>query len=411
MSLNYTKIQVQLAAILKVSQKIKAIRDHAAKSNDASYNSRLFTAANGYDTSVTVEKRAYGEQVKFFDGTMLDAVVALWDGYKQQVEKVDDFFGVLADGLGFSEEELGGEAIGYEYDPILAQEGHILLVNKTGILGALDKDMRENDQYVDANVVTLGGSDITPLNGNRGEIEAASMTALSQLPTGKLVFECVNERVDQCRIQLTFEYPQSDPNPDGTDKLAAQNFITAEQSYEDYWLGLTGVLLNRPGLADPTKTGDDDDFFTGGGTFEDPKEVDMRGGVLYLRITRRDITSEEWLIEFFSDSSRTNKRGAVVTGTMVGSYSIDKTLIGGTRFTETFDRAAAAAVLTDPGDTLETISYDIRTPRQGDKWEREVTNDEQFNYVSKIKRLWRWTPPTAGVSKWTNANAASVSMT
>ncbi len=409
MALDYTTIPVQFGAILKISQKIKAFNDHAIKSSDSSYNSRLLNVTNGFSDSITVEKRAEAGQNEFFQKDMKTAIRGLWNGYRSQVESFDDFFGVLAAGLGLSDQNAADRRpIGYEYDRQLAVDGTIMLVNRTGVLGNLHKDMLANAQYVNANTLTLGS--FTALSGNRGTLSAAAMTALSQMPTGKLSFECVGERVEAPKIAVRLELPLDDPEPDGTTLIKAENLITVEKAFEDYFLGLVSVSLTRPGLTAPTITGDTDDFFTAAGTFIDPKEVDMNGGVLYVTITRRADTGEEWLIEFFSDSSRTNKRGAVVTGTTSGTYSIDIPLIGGTRFAQTFDRAAAAAVLTSAGDSLDTISFDIKTPRVGDKWERTVSNGEDYNFVSKIKRLWRWTPPTAGTTLWTNSAAATVSM-
>ncbi len=410
MTLSYRKIEVQMGALLKVSHKIKALRDHGARADSSSYNSRLFDVANGFDDSVTVEKRAMGSQVKFFQEDWVSQAVSLWTGYKSQVESFSDFFGVLATGLGLSDKrEADRKPIGYEYDRDLAVDGTIMLVNRTGVLGNLHKDMLTNGEYVDANTMTPGS--FTAFDGNRGSLSAAAMTYLSQMPTGTLIFECVGERVESPKIAVRLELPQEDPEPDGNTRIDAQNLITVEKSFSDYWLGLVNVSLTRPGLTAPTKSGDSGTFFTVAGTFVNPQEVDMAGGILYVKVTRKADSGEEWLLEFFSDSSRTKKRGAVVLGSLVGTQAFTAVLQGGTSFTQTFDKAAAAAVLTAAGATLETITFDIKTPRVGDKWSRAITNGENFNFVSKLKRLWRWTPPTAGAgTKWTNANASTVAM-
>jgi hypothetical protein len=408
MALNYTKIQVQFAAHLKIARKIAASIEHAFKSDVSTYNPRLLTAANGYDTSVTVEKTAYGAEVKFFDDVLALALRDVWRQYRGQVESPDDFFGVVANGLALGDKDIAEGSIGYEYDQTLT-DGTILLANRVGVLGNLHKDMLAQGQYVDPCTMTPGS--FTAISGNRGLLSAITMTYLSQMPTGTLIFECVDETVDVCRFALRHEAPLDNPLPDGEDLIEAVNAITAEKSFEDYTVGLTGVLLTRPGLTAPTKAGDAaGPLFTAAGTFTTPKESDMRTGVLQVRVTRQATVGQEWLIEFFSDSTKLIKVGALVTGTVVGSYALDNVMRNGTRFQQTFDRAAAHVDLPTAGN-FRDVTFDIKTPRVGDKWTRAITNSEDFTYCTKIGKMWRWTPPTTGSSKWTDANAASVSQT
>lgn len=409
MAINYTTLQVQLGAVLKIARKKAAFIEHAFKADNANYNSRLLKAANGYSDSLTVEKDAYGEQVAFFKAMETDMRTKFIE-YRAQVEKAKDLFGVIANGLALSANVITPGAISYEYDGALT-DGTILLVNRNGVLGNLHKDMLAQGNYIDPNVMTPGA--FTAVNGNRGLINATTMSYLSQMPTGVLVFECVQATVEACRIAVFHECPIDSPRPDGTRVKFAQNVITAEKQFEDYTVGLIGpVVLTRPGLAAPTKAGDAaGPLFTVAGTFTTPKEADMNGGVLQVRITRQATAGQEWLIEFFSDSSRSVKVGAVVTGTLVGSFSVDVVLRGGTRFQQTFDRAAAAVDLAAAGNSRDTITFDIDTPQVGDKWTRAITNGRDFNYANGIGDLWDWTPPTSGSSKWTNANAAPVSMT
>lgn len=408
MAINYTTFQVQLGASLKIARKKAAFIEHLFKSDNANYNSRLLKAANGYSDSLTVEKDAYAQQTAFFKAMEAD-MRANFTRYRAQLESPLDIFGVVANGLSLSQNALAPGPISYEYDGALT-DGTILLVNRNGVLGNLHKDMLTQGEYVDELTITPGS--FTAVNGNRGSIAVTTMDYLSQMPTGTLVFECVQATVEACRIAVFMERPIDSPWPDGTRVRSAQNVITAEKQFEDYTIGLVGpVVLTRAGLAAPDKAGDPDDLFTATGTFTTPKEADMNGGVLQIRITRQATSGQEWLIEFFSNSSRTTKVGAVVTGTLVGSYSVDVVLRGGTRFQQTFDRAAADAALVAAGDQLDTVTFDINTPQVGDKWTRAITNDRDFNFAALISDLWDWSPPIAGSSKWTNANAAPVSMT
>lgn len=409
MAINYTTLQVQLGAVLKIARKKAAFIEHVFKSDNASYNSRLLKAANGYSDSLTVEKDAYGEQIAFFKSMETD-MRTKFDQYRAQVESAKDLFGVIANGLALSANQIEPGAITYEYDGALT-DGTILLVNRNGVLGNLHKDMLTQGQWAAANTMTPGA--FTAVNGNRGLINVTTMGYLSQMPTGTLVFECVQATVDSCRIAVFHECPIESPRPDGTRVKFAQNVITAEKQFEDYRLGLIGpVVLTRPGLVAPTKTGDAaGPLFTAAGTFTTPNENDMNGGVLQVRVTRQATSGQEWLIEFFSDSSRTVKVGAVVTGTLVGTFAVDIVLRNRTRFQQTFDRAAAAVDLAAAGDDRDTISFDIETPQVGDKWTRAITNGRNNNFVNGLGDLWDWTPPTAGANQWTEANAAPVAMT
>lgn len=408
MAINYTTLQVQMGAVLKIMRKNAALIEHLFKSDNASYNSRLLKAANGYSDSLTVEKDAYGSQVAFFKSLETD-MRTKFAQYRSQVEGSLDLFGVIANGLALSQNQITPGPISYEYDGSLT-DGTILLVNRNGVLGNLHKDMLAQGQYVAGNTMTPGA--FTAVNGNRGLINATTMSYLSQMPTGTLVFECVQATVEACRIAVFHECPVDSPRPDGTRVRNAVNVITAEKQFEDYTIGLVGpVVLTRPGLTAPTKAGDAaGPLFTAAGTFTTPKEADMNGGILYVRVTRQATSGQEWLIEFFSNSSRTIKVGAVVTGTLVGTFSVDVVLRGGTRFQQTFDRAAAAVDLAAAGNQRDTISFDIDTPQVGDKWTRAITNGRNFNFANFIGDMWDWTPPTAGSSQWTDANAAAVSM-
>ncbi len=402
MALNYTKIQTQFGAVLRNLRKIEALIDHVIRATDASHNRRLLTQANGFDTTVDVEARAHGKQLAHFDGPLVSSLRTLWTGYRSEIEHEDDFFGVIDAGLGLSAEDLNAAAIKYVYD---TTNDVISIVNRLGYLGALYNDMIAQAQRITPNVVSAGA--FTAKSGNRGLLTVSSMTYLGHMLTGTLVFECVDETVDQPKLQVTLE--TAEKTYDDLLVIEADNDLNIDKTYEDGPTGLSASLV-RTGLTAPTETGDNGNIFSAT-TISTPKEGDMSGGVLQVRVTRQS-SGDTWLIEFFSTSARTlsTKVGSATTNTTVGTAALDVPLRNGTRFQSTFDRAAAAALLTVAGNQDDDISFDIKTPRKGDRWTREVTNDYAGKFATKIAKAWRASLPTSSGSLWTDSLANDVSM-
>lgn len=403
MSLNYTKIQTQFGAVLRNLRKIEALIDHAIKADNANYNSRLLTQTNGFDLNIDVEKRAHGKQVAHYDGPLQSALRTLWQNYRAQIANDEDFFGVIDAGLGLSEDDLGAGAIDYVYD---TTAGNISIVNRLGFLGALYNDMIAQAQRVAANGVTAGS--FTAKSGNRGLLTVSAMSYLSHTLSGTLVFEVIDESVDQPIIKVSLETLEK--TYDNLLVIEADNGLNVDKTFEDGPTGLSATLV-RTGLASPTESGDGGAIFSST-IISTPKEDDMNGGVLQVRVTRQ-ATGDTWLLEFFNSSARTasTKVGSATTNTAVGTASIDTTLKNGTRFQSTFDRAAAAVVMPSAGNNDDDISFDIETPRIGDRWTRDVTNDYVGSFATKIAKAWRMSLPVSSGSQWTDSLANSISMT
>lgn len=402
MAVTHADNQVILGAYLKNMRKIEALIEHAIRSDNANYNSRLLVAASGYDQSVTVEKRAYGSQTTFFGGPMYDALAQLFRDFRSKMESTADYFGYLADAMGLAKADKDAGAIKYVYEEVA---GVIAIVDHLGYLGALRRDMLAQAFYVVANGVTFGSFTADP--GNRGTLSVSAMTGLSHMLTGTLIFECEDETVDQPKLKVSLELAK--PLPDKTTLIEADNLLNVDKAYEDGPTGLSCTIA-RSGLAAPTKTGDGSTLFSGTTTIATPSEGDMAGGVLQCRVTRQAV-APIWLLEFFSDSSRTIKVGRATTDGTSGTAAIDVTLKSGTRFQHsTFDRAAAHAALAAAGDNDDDISFDIKTPRKGDRWTRVATNDEVGVFATKLAKLRRVSLPTSGSSQYTESNASSVSV-
>ncbi len=403
MSLTYLKISTQFGAVLRNLRKIEALIDHAVKADNANYNRRLLTQTNGFDQTIDAEARAYGKQLTHFDGPLQSALRTLWENYRAEIESVDDFFGVIDAGLGLSDIDLKAGAIEYVYD---TTNGVISIVERRGFLGALYNDMIAQSQKVAANGVTAGS--FTAKSGNRGLLTVSAMTYLSHTLSGTLVFEVIDESVDQPVIKVSLETLEK--TYDNLLVIDADNGLNVDKAYEDGPTGLTAALV-RTGLATPTESGDGGAIFSST-VIANPKEADMNGGVLQVRVTRQS-SGDTWLIEFFNSSARlaSNKVGSATTNTAVGTASLDVTLRNNTRFTATFDRAAAAVVMPAAGNTDDDISFDIETPRLGDRWTREITNDYVGSFSTKIAKAWRMSLPVTSGSQWTDSLANSISMT
>jgi hypothetical protein len=358
-------------------------------------------ASNAFSTSATDEARVLASQTSRLENEALTALRNEWKSLRSKIESKTDFFGLIADDLGASETDRNAGAIQYLYDD--DGSGAITIRERRGILGALYRDMQTNTQHVLPNGVTFGS--LTAASGNRGLLTATAMTGLSHALTGTAVFEVVDEDVTQPQIRVSLEY--TNPLPDGITFVKASNFLTPEKSFEDGPTGFT-ITLTRTGLASPTET--DPNALFASTSFATPATGDCDNGVYHFKVSRV-ATSPIWIIEVFRDSSRSSKVGvpnATVDGTS-GTQVLTIPCSNGTVITTTFSKTNAAGAISE-GSSDSTVSYDIETPRLGDRWTRSVTNDEAGNYATKMAKMWRFTLPTNGSPAWTDSNASSISM-
>ncbi len=400
MSITYADFQVQLGAVLRIARKREALLEHIRQADNANYDRRLLTAANGFSTSQTDEARVLGQHLAHLDGAALTNIRSAWTAYRSLLEAATGFLDMIADDLGASQEDRAAGAIRYLYDVV---DGVVSINERRGKLGALYRDMLDQSESVKANVVTFGSLTAGP--DNRGLLTATSESALSHCPTGTLVLEVVSDNVDNPTLRASVEL--TNPLPDGTARIVGDNLVTCERSWEDGPTGIT-MVLTRTGLGSPTESGDNGSLFSGT-TIATPAESDSDKGIFHITVTRQ-ATSPIWLIEVFNDSARENKVGSTTADTTSGTVALTITCRGGSVISTTFNRANAHTHLPSAGNTDEDISFDIETPRLGDRWTRSLSNDEAGNFSTKLMKLWRISLPTDASPTFTDANASSISM-
>lgn len=404
MAINYTTLQVQFAALLVIARKQAMRKEHALLSDNANYDRRLLVQASGFSTSDNQENVVLGNVMDWLNDSELPAMrdriadlrSACIEDREQGLAKI------IMEDLGLSESDLGtSEFIDYVYDSSLT-DGTIAIKERRGILGALRRDMElaAIGQYVTANAVGFGA--FTALAANVGTLAVTSMTGESHCPAGTLYFECVDDTVDAPKLAVNLI--QTVEAWDGRTFLAGDNRLTCEKSWQDGPTGITCVLT-RSGLASPTEVADASNLFATV-SFGTPKERDSNKGIFYIRVTRQN--EPDWLIEFFADAAFTRKVGHFTSDGVAGTETFTaQALNGGTTVTFTFSRANAAAAMAAVGNTA-TATYNILTPRLGDKWYRATTNNDAGNFSTCIRELWPGSLPIAGANLWTDALAAAL---
>lgn len=404
MAINWTTLQVQLAQELRILRKREAAWINFKFADNANYDKRLYVAANAYSTSVNEEANALSTGYAHLDGVQVPGMAALWSAYRGNIENEKGFFGILANDIELlSDSDKAAGAIAYVYTDT---DGVIAISERNGYWGALRRQMLAEGYYIVANGVTYGT--FTAANGNVGTLAATSMSGANHQLTGTLIFECVDDTVDAPKLSVRLKY--TTPWPDGTEIVEADNLLECEKSFEDGPTGLTTVLT-RSGLASPTEAGDDGNMFSSS-AIATPAEADSNKGKIYIKVTRQAV-SPIWLIQWYRTDAllASDLVQQATTDTTAGTYSVDMTGAGGQRFTSTFNRANADAHLASAGNSDSDITFDIGSPRLGDKWTRVATNDEAGVYATKLAHAWHVSLPNAGATaQFTDANANSVSM-
>jgi hypothetical protein len=400
MGLTYASIPTQLGTVLIVSDSLKKFYEHAALASNAAHYARVLSKTNGFGLSDTEEKNAYTTLAGYLQNTLAAKIASEWQAWRSQVESDAGFFGLLKADLSASDEKDAGGAIDYDYEDI---DGAIAIIARNGIWGALRREMLADSYYVTPNVIGVGS--LTAKSGNRGTLTKTSMAGVSHTLAGTLIITVADEDVTAPKLKLAIELPL--PLPDGTLIVEADNYLTCEKSHEDGPTGLTTVLT-RSGLAAPTESGDGGAIFSST-SFSTPKTGDMNGGVIYVRVVRQ--ASNVWLIEWYNNSDRTTKVGSdsTISGTS-GTSAIDKTLKNGTRFQSTFDIAAAHAALPNVNDEDNDITFDIKTPRLGDRWTVALTNDGAGKFATKLSHMRRVSLPESGSNLFTDSLADAITV-
>src|SRR3990167_5987302 len=121
MAINYTTLQVQVGALLRMSRKIEAKLINARDADNANYDRRLLTAASGFSTSDNEEARVYSAIVNgFLDGGEVPNLESRFRSLRAAIENQAEGLGhILAQDLDANEDDLSSAFIDYLYDPDL----------------------------------------------------------------------------------------------------------------------------------------------------------------------------------------------------------------------------------------------------------------------------------------------------
>lgn len=420
MAIDWTKLQYTLAQEMIITRVLTALLERAGQTG-ANYFRTLLTVANAYDTTVVEDNRAVNTDTSHYDTVMVPGIRTLIRNYRAILQNPFAWAGVLAREINMSDADKAVfNFIVYDYENV--NLGEIYVTDRRGALGALYKKMVDDDQRVVSNYVTNGS--LSSVGTTRGDLDSTLVVGtnfLSNCHTGILTFKCVNESVSAPQMLVSNTLAPNDASgalslglPDGTTVINAQNLLTVNKAFDDMRMGVTGLILNRPGLASPTKTGDDaTNPLMSSASITTPYDGDCFKGQFYIRITRNAV-APIWTIEYFADSGLTQKVGGQTTDTAVGSVVLTKTLNSGSVVVFTLSRANAATVLPSATDDI-TITLDIETPRLGDTWEMTVTNSYNGLASTLIGKLWPIslpavpkTPSSAAVAALAGAGAGNV---
>lgn len=403
MAVNYATLQIQVASLLQLLRKREAAIIHARDASSSDFDRRRLTQTNGFSTSDDDQAKVLTALTNYFDARDVQAKIASYVTLRAAIEDSTSGLGlILKEDLNAPASDVASAWIDYAYDTSLTT-GQIAILERTGLFGLLRRQMELDAQFVEPHDVEF--DPLVAYEDNVGELVEFDESAESHTPSGVVVLECTDDTVDNPRFRVSIDLDR--PLPDGREILNGDNDLQAEQYWEDGETGMT-MLYRRPGLALPTETLDEGGIFSAV-SIATPSERDGNKGLFYERTTRQS-TGPTWLIEFFADAAFTRRRGRATSNTAVGTETFTTTLNGGTALTYTFDRAAAAVENPAANDT-SSATWDIVTPRIGDRWTRVVVNLDLGQYGREARQAWRGSFPTTGATKWTDANVDRIAVT
>lgn len=401
MAIDFARLPTQIGALLIILAKIEARLLHARDADNSNYDRRLIGQANAFLISDNEEAKILGGIVNYLDSLEVPRLQELYASLRAQIESQSNGLGYLLfrDLPNKDSSDVVGDFAAYDYDESL-NTGAQAIIRRSGLLGALRRNMEANGQYVAPDDVELDV--LIPDDHNSGSLDNYSESAEDHALDAELVITVTSENVSRTTCSVVANL--TTPLPDGTTIIEADRELVAEQSWENGPLGIT-MVLRRPGLDSPTEV--DADLLFSAVSLATPQESDCDTGVFHCRVTRQS-SGATWLIEFFANSGLTRKRGRSTSTGTSGTETITVELVGGSSITFTFDRAAANTAMAVANETA-IASWDIRQPREKDVWRRRVTNFNLTNFNGLIKRSWRFSFPTSGTTQWTESLAEPIS--
>jgi hypothetical protein len=397
---DYVNTFTQLGGELRAARRLEAVQEQFRDSDVGTYAQPQIRAA--YNEAVTVEADAENREVNHFLNTVTPALISLHTSTVQSFEQA--FQPVLAAELALSLDEQQQGMIAYEYDPVLSSTGQIAILKRRGYLGTLRSQMIADVQTIQQNVPSFGA--FTAVAGNLGTLAVAGSPTFAgedHTLAGTATWTCTDETVDAPKLTLTVELTK--PLPDGTTTINADNLVTVGKSYQDGQTGLTFQL----DLGSIVKSGDAGSPVFSVESMTKPSEGDTNKGLFYLKVTRQAV-APIWLIEWYNNSDTANPQNLVQRTTADGTVgTIVKSIFRTSVLGFTFSMANANTDMPSAGNT-RTVTYDLKTPRVGDKWTRTTINAEAGNFASKIARRYRASLNSGGAPTISDALASSVAM-
>lgn len=378
--MDYTNTFTQLGAELKNARTIEALLIRFRDSDDATYASRLISAA--YSVSVDEEDNAISIDKAFFKGGVVGDLKGLHGSAMSTFESA--FFPVLGQELDIDDIEAAKGAIGYDYDTVLQATGQIVITRRRGYWGSLYNQMVDDSETIRKNVLSFGA--FTPGPANVGLLAVAgspTFAGMDHTLSGVIRWTCTSQNVD--KPQLSCQLELTKPLPDGTTVIVADNPVTPGFSFED---GQTGLSFEID-LDAMTKSGDAGGPIFSSETFTLPSANDTNLGIFYIKVTRQ-ASGPTWLIEWFNNSDTSNPLNLVQRKTINGAAGTvtGQVMLRNSVFSFSFNKTNAAADMPAATNT-RTVTYDIHTPREGDFWTKTVTNDETGNFATKLAHRYR----------------------
>lgn len=419
---NHADIGDALSAALKHFRKGEAFLEHARDAAaSANYTSRLYDAA--LDDTDNDQKTMKATMGAYLAGIETRNAQASLRTLRSTLERTDSLAGLLDDELGTSQSDKEAGMITYEY---LDTEGVITFAARKGRLGKLREQMLTDAREVLQNGVTIGVA-FAAEGTVVGVIARTSSTFLDHCMSGKMVFECIDDTVDAPKFRVTHEMAQTElpiePNASGgggsgsdifgagTVSLAAHNNLEVDKSFCDGNIGISAILLNRSRLTNSGgEAGDASNVFSAW-TITNPAEADSDKGKIYIKCTRQ-ASGPTFLIEWYKDGSFESLVQSTTADTVAGTTALTMT---GSKMTvaTTFDNVAAAVAMAAAGNTYTTVTYDIASPREGERWVLTTANDHLGVAATKLSKIWRASLASdAGAhADYAEAEYASVAMT
>jgi len=180
--------------------------------------------------------------------------------------------------------------------------------------------------------------------------------------------------------------------------------LTLGKAWQDGPTGLTVTLVLGPIV----ESGDTANCMSTE-VITNPSEADSNKGSVYIYIERQ-ASSPIWLIQWYRDAAKTSLVAESTDDTVLTSATQTITGASGMITSFLFNRVAAGASMAAAGNN-QTVTLNIKSPRNGDTWKKPITNDGVGQIASKLAHNYRVSLPSIAVGcTISDSYASSTSM-